>query len=90
MVTAGCLLFTSCREKLSGKSKQALFWSLKSGQIGTNQLYLAVLGCQKYRSMSPPAIFQTVSEVAFSETRIPLADSGEARMVREGFIEVVA
>ena len=32
-------LFTSFLERLSGKSKQALFWSLGSGQIGIFKLY---------------------------------------------------
>ena len=33
----------SCRERRSGKSKQALSWSRTSGQIGISKLYLAVL-----------------------------------------------
>jgi hypothetical protein len=59
----------SCRERLSGKSKQALFLSLKSAQIETNKLYLALLCHHKSGSTSLTAIFQTVSEETFSETR---------------------
>jgi hypothetical protein len=51
----------SCLERLSGKSKQALFWSLGSGQIGIFKLYLVVFCRQKPHSTNPPTTFQTVS-----------------------------
>src|SRR5215210_4205199 len=55
-----------------GKSKQVLFWSRTSGQIGSSTLYLAVLYCRKPPQMSPPAIFQTVPEGVFPEAQRPL------------------
>jgi hypothetical protein len=38
-----------------------VFWSLGSGQIEIDRLYLAVLCCQEPRLTNPPPIFQTVS-----------------------------
>jgi hypothetical protein len=58
---SGHLYSLYCLERLSGKSKQALFWSRGSEQIGIDELYLAVLCCQKQPSTNSPAIFQTVS-----------------------------
>ena len=48
-------------EKLSDKSKQALFWGFTSGYYGAKKPYLAVFSVTKTASKSPLTIYQTVS-----------------------------
>jgi hypothetical protein len=57
----GCSLYTSCLEKLSDKSKKALFWDLTNGYNGAKKPYPALSCYQEPRLRSPPAIYQTVS-----------------------------
>jgi hypothetical protein len=57
-------------ERLSDKSKRALWESLKrAGTTEPRSPILALLCRQQPLPMSPPTIYQTVSEAVFSETQ---------------------
>src|SRR5215207_9481582 len=65
----GCLYSPSFREKLFDKSEWAPFWGpTRAVKRGEKRPYCA-LGHQKYAIQTLTAIFQTVSEGKFPETR---------------------
>ena len=69
---AGYLYSLSRREKLSDKSKQALFWSPASGYHGARSLIWPSLVQLKLRSISPLAIYRAVSKLMFLKLVHPL------------------